>query len=406
MSTEKKDPVTVHLTYASDTGTDHDVEIDAAVTTSAKESDFAKALAEQTKQTRLLTKQSSKKEISKKKRLISRFQSLFSILVLPVFSIIGFIDIITDVNLFLLIADDVSLLPLAIIMSLSILSPYLICYASCTRLYLNSGSFDNIGNKNIFIKSFAIACLLLPLGLIHLFLLDVYLLCTTILVSIASLLTCNAFNKDILRYNKFTMSKFIGMSYMNIEGYKRMRSISQLLMESFPQMVLQFLLFIGVFNLQNTDITPLDIVVSLVSTLSNSTLQVCKTKMESMATQETFLSYISECYIGRFVWVPFINDIVGDEWEMRADKNKIHIVDFSNIKAKILCLPSLKIEYYFSDITMRKLIDHLVSVKVRTNDNNRPLEMQQLILGMFFLLFRLFVCSCARRVTFFVELPF
>eukprot|EP01083_Nonionella_stella_P008506 24552_1 len=309
------------------------------------------------------------------KRVVSKIKGLITLLVMPVVSIFGFFDLITDANLLYKIQQDPALIFISILMSLSILAPYLICYASCTRLYLNGGVFDNINNKSIGIK-ILFFIYFLPIGLFYYILLDIYLLISNLLISIISLLFCDLFNKQTIKFKKFRSAELIGMSYMNVEGYKRMRSIAQLIMESCPQFTIQVLLFVRVISLDNTTVETKDILVSLASTICNVTYQVGRTKLESMAVGESFLSYLSECYIGRFVWVPFINDIVGVKW-MKHDKTQI--ISLSNIKSKVLCFPSMHIEYYFSDITMRKLIDHLVEVSATIHVKKD--DMQQLLLG-------------------------
>eukprot|EP01084_Bolivina_argentea_P157796 274960_1 len=119
----------------------------------------------------LETTQKDEKEKCGLKCMVSKIQSVVQLLVMPIISLFGVFDLITDINLLYKIQQDSALILIAILMSLSILAPYLICYASCTRLYLNGGVFDNINNKSIAIK-ILFFIYFLPFGILYYIILD------------------------------------------------------------------------------------------------------------------------------------------------------------------------------------------------------------------------------------------
>eukprot|EP01084_Bolivina_argentea_P171886 297779_1 len=286
----------------------------------------------------------------------------------PLFRISGVIDFGTDVYLLSKIQRDPSLLYVTVIMLLSIIAPFLLCYSSGIRLYLNQGIFDRFSEQGKFTQ-FLMLLYLLPFGVIYYIFLDFYLVLTDILIVWPYYFYAVCKNNCNFEQNldpiKVKVAKYIGMSLMNLDGQKRMRTIAQLSLENMAQLAIQLLFAFNVISLSGTNVTNIDIAISLTSTIINFIFQYSRMHLESQAVRETYIQYALSCMIGRIGWIPFIGRIKYPSKEKCKD-----IIQYDKIKHKS-CKITTTISYYFSEVTIRKLIDSLVDIEEHNEYNIR-----------------------------------
>eukprot|EP01083_Nonionella_stella_P251237 867033_1 len=145
--------------------------------------------------------------------MISRFASLF--------------DLITD-GILLYKASSRKVIELTIILSLSIVSPDILSYSSASgiKLFIYRKTFDNlVGFRNVFLILY-----LLPSGFLYFVLLDLIDMLLSIWIWVLHNVLCR--HEQYLKELEEIIANDLGMDRMNFEGFKRQKSISQILFET------------------------------------------------------------------------------------------------------------------------------------------------------------------------------
>eukprot|EP01083_Nonionella_stella_P169254 573498_1 len=249
-----------------------------------------------------------KRFITQTMTMLSRFASLF--------------DLITD---FILLwkASSRNVIELTLILSLSIVSPYILSYSSGIKLFIYRKTFDNlVGFRNIFLILY-----LLPTGFFYFVLLDLIDILLSIWIWFLHNILCR--QEQYLKELQEIIAKDLGMDRMNFEGFKRQKSISQILFESIPQVTLQILLELNVIpGKQLAGIKSIELRISIATAMFNLITQISKLYFESVAVNERFVEYQLNAMMGRVSWVPFRLKVVKlarnlqDENEFKTNKRK------------------------------------------------------------------------------------
>lgn len=146
-------------------------------------------------------------------------------------------------------------------LTLSMAAPYIISYSSGVQLHLFRQTFDRSeGFKKLLMMFF-----LLPTGILYFVCLDLLDIFVHLFRWIYYVLCCKSLQK--IGETEQILSEQLGMDRMNWEGFKRQRSIGQLMFESLPQFVLQ-LLFWNQLN-EDDNVSSLQILFSIGSALCN-----------------------------------------------------------------------------------------------------------------------------------------
>eukprot|EP01083_Nonionella_stella_P044270 119260_1 len=183
---------------------------------------------------------------------------------------------------------------------LSIVSPYVLSYSSGIKLFIYRKTFDDlVGFNNIFLMLY-----LLPSGFLYFVLLDIIDILLSIWLWVLHNILCR--NEQYLKELQEIIAKQLGMDRMNFEGFKRQKSISQILFETIPQTILQTLLMLEVIpGRKLAGITNPELQVSIVSAVFNLCMQITKLYIESVAVEELFVEYNLNAMMGRVSWIPF-----------------------------------------------------------------------------------------------------
>ena len=100
-----------------------------------------------------------------------------------------------------------------------------------------------------------------------------------------------------------------GLNKINLEGFRRLRTSSQLTFESIPQILFQSYLYLKLRNdeekLDELGIGDNAIAISILFSVLHSILEFTVLKTESVANQTNVSHYYMTCLNGRFGWVPF-----------------------------------------------------------------------------------------------------
>eukprot|EP01084_Bolivina_argentea_P157332 274182_1 len=292
----------------------------------------------------------------------------------------GLVDLVTDGYLLYVSSQNPDLYFLTLALVISMASPYIISYSSGVQLYLFRQTFDNVeGFKKILMILF-----LLPTGIFYFVFLDLADILLHIIRWLFYVVCCRSLQK--MGETEQILSEQLGMDKMNWEGFKRQRSIGQLMFESLPQFLFQtaifYIFYNDVFgddlapgNETGTKITPLQLYVSIGSAIINIVSTTIKLKLESICCQSTFISYCLICIKARVGWVPqreHILRIATEQERMRKksltdeiDNNKIPEIDY-DMHHKILFYKH-SVEYDFSVTTIRYFMSALQMINTTNN---------------------------------------
>ena len=159
-------------------------------------------------------------------------------------------------------------------MVVSVVSPYLVAYSCGAKLYLDRGVFDEFASRSIWYK-LLLLIYVLPTGILYYVFLDFYFtLCKafylwpTYLFSLCQKSTSTDKEREKEhKQRQINVADVIKMSLMDWEGYGKLRSITQLMLESLPQVIVQLCMFCDIVRISQTSVTQTDILKSLCPTM-------------------------------------------------------------------------------------------------------------------------------------------
>ena len=249
---------------------------------------------------------------------------------------------------------------------------------------------------------------LTPLLLIYLFILDLFFLgmnaLFTPIMLLLTILTCGRCNLNKINACQDKVYQFLfGMQEIDVLGFRRLRTSSQLTFESIPQVMFQTYIFLRLKNdpveRVELDISIEAVTVSLASAVAHTIVELIFIYIEKEACKTTFLHYTIVCFNGRFGWVPFTNHFVSATGAASLESNK-HVTEFNydHISSKLFCLP-FDIDFYFTDDTLLGLTKALTNLPMEQDLSKRP----KIIIGsslrnIKFEIFKTFLNVASQRV--------
>ena len=150
--------------------------------------------------------------------------------------------------------------------------------------------------------------------------------------------------------------------------------------ETIPQAVLQsLLLFSGAFG---SNISEVDVYISIASAVLNSIFQVLRLRLESIACHESFVEYCLQCLLARISWIPFYKDFTNlltkgnTNNNMNGGSNGLNY----NIRYSLPCGLSKylsfkpKVDYDFSSATIQELINTMEITRGTSTDTTNSVS--------------------------------
>ena len=234
-------------------------------------------------------------------------------------------DLITDSLIVIQLANDknhnhqwwISL------MILMMISPYLVSYSVLGSLFkarmtrfirrIKLNERNNNSNNSISIYKckwilFSVVCLILmtPLSLLYFVVIDIIFMIYVLLSTLIYFFSCSKINiSDSI--DDLIFKKFLGMNRMQIIGYRRLRTLSQLVWETSSQIVLQIRIY---FWLQTEEakvgnsvtVSATSILISLVFASLHAIFEASIIYLDSTACNMSFLKYGFHCLGARLEW--------------------------------------------------------------------------------------------------------
>ena len=204
-----------------------------------------------------------------------------------------------------------------------------------------------------------------PLCTIYFLILDVIFMIYTIISSMILLVTLSKINVGNWMEDQF-FRKFLGISRMELIGYRRLRTLSQLLFETFPSILLQLrmLWVLGSKNDANFDISYQSLYWSLVFAFLHTLMEGSILYLDSKACFLSLEEYALVCLNARLSWVPFTNILT--RLQIQNKKNckidsKYRELDFENIISKF-CGLKYKLDFEFGKNSWQILMRHINNI--------------------------------------------
>lgn len=232
-----------------------------------------------------------------------------------------------------------------------------------------------------------------PPMLIYLFIMDIVFLLNqailTPIIFVLRILTCNLINLSCLtRMLDSSYEIMFEMQKLEVAGFRRMRTISQLTFETLIQLVLQvrMLQFFkaheedGGKGIEELGVDPKNIVISLMLALLHGLLEAIFLAMEAQASKTSFINYCIVCFNGRFGWVPFNDYLIQMAQQLQLQLTNAGNVtaaervelDYRKIQSRVLCF-DMQVEFNFSNDTLMSLSKTLSTFPNMANEKERPI---------------------------------
>ena len=210
-------------------------------------------------------------------------------------------------------ADSRAFTLLMVVLACSVLAPYLVAFSSGVHFLLGRGIFDAAQLAQLPLWRRALTALYAtPLGPLYFLFIDLCMLGQAATWDLYALtLGHDAFMRGQSRVDAFYDA--LGMDHMAVEGYRRQRTIAQLLFESVPQVLVQALIFLGVMRVGDLmETAQTAIIMSVVLSAVNVVSQFGKIYVEARGLRISFVRYAMTCMLARLGFVPFLDELVGD----------------------------------------------------------------------------------------------
>ena len=225
-------------------------------------------------------------------------------------------------------------------------------------------------SKSLIIKQVISTLLLTPLSIIYFIIIDIVFLFHMIISVIIYICSCRRYTPKDLSNKMFI--KIFGLNYVQITGYRRCRTLSQLMFESFVQITLQM----RILTNKDTRSTALDkqidletIGVSLCIATGHALIEVLMLYIEANAANMDIVEYGIVCLSGRLEWVPFskyyrklstnkLDDNNSYSYNYNYNNNEnldLRVLDYDDLQGTMCKHLSYHLAFEFSKKTVKNL---------------------------------------------------
>ena len=248
---------------------------------------------------------------------------------------------------------------------LMMVAPYLAAFSATLRISLRNRIFeatDSCGNPQSFYRcrQLAAAVCMTPLCVAAFIFLDLVYSIKAATFDILALFIGLVKPGMTLDVTGGVVSKFLsdhlGLTTMDIEGYRRLRTTTQLLFESFPQIVLQLHILLQSSG-REFNVSDEELVVSLAFALFHLLATCYIVWLEAKSAGESFTRYTMTCLTGRLSWLPLADALTDQNKD--ADSRKMHFDDLSVVSG----CGRFAMAFEFSQSTWAKLLGLLSKVQ-------------------------------------------
>jgi len=187
---------------------------------------------------------------------------------------------------------------------------------------------------------------LTPLIVVYLLLMDIIFIIVSVVIvpltMIVKFLSCGLIkikHNEIEEKFNIIYETLFGMTDIDIKGFRRLRTISQLSFESLPQIILQCrILFYAVAVGKNElDVSTAAIASSLACAIIHAFFEMIFVYLEAVSCKTTVMHYFIVCFNARFGWIPFVNffsSLAGYDDEAKGQEE----LNYENMKSELCAI--------------------------------------------------------------------
>jgi hypothetical protein len=286
--------------------------------------------------------------------------SWFAIIPRVILETVSLMDLITDVSILLKMAQAGHMW-WSVITICTIVAPYLVGYACLLSLFIFKKTFEHHTLLGLLYLS--------PVCLVHFACIEAYYILATaceILCDLLAFFTCGFIRFQI---DADKLPQTLGLSMMDVMGYRRLRTISQLTFESLPQLILQsHIISSGLAS--SMGLSPMEVYGSVFFAVTHTVAEAVVLWHESTAWKEGFVQYSLTCLTGRLGWLPFETHLKHKEcWGKEFNYAST---------ASLLCM-EVENDFEFSDTTMQKLVEAIYHLPVREKSYVPPQPSEEVL---------------------------
>ena len=260
------------------------------------------------------------------------------------------------------------------------ISPYLVSYTAMGSMLQNKWKNQRKHGKSSLLS----LIIMTPLCLIYFFLLDVVFMIYAVFSSFIFLFSVGYIDIGDWMEEHFFYT-ILSVSRMELLGYRRLRTLAQLLFETFPSLILQvrILSVIGIDSnntMNKYNVTPYSLFFSILFALLHMVFEGIIIKLDSSACNLSMYQYCIVCMNARLSWIPFANILTSKS--IVDNNNFINTLsyhtslNFENIVSKFLCL-NYKLDFEFGKESwhmLMKYINNIVEYLPNSFDNSKNIN--------------------------------
>eukprot|EP01084_Bolivina_argentea_P043354 79888_1 len=247
-------------------------------------------------------------------------------------------------------------------MLLFLLAPYLVSFCSLASIFQSREK--DVRN---------VMCLLLitPFSLCLLIMLDVTFM-MFVVGNLVGLLFCWC-NQNFIHYvDEDKIFLKFNVTHMEIKGYRRLRTLSQLVFETIPQTILQIRMFYVLENYaqEELEVSREALLISIAIAFVHFCFEAIILLIESKAAQLSWFQYGVVCLNARLNWVPLLNvifrdmDILPDHIKSGKIGKRIprlNEVNWEKLQHRF-CKQSYRLDYEFCQGSFRRLYTQITRI--------------------------------------------
>ena len=184
----------------------------------------------------------------------------------------------------------------------------------------------------------------MPIFTVYMLAMDqVFVLNTTLLAPVAYLLKICCKTECLYDVIDGSYERMFQMKPHEVSGFRRMRTITQMMFETFIQlgvqihMLIYVTLYVADDNKADFGVDMTSILLSVALAVAHINLEYVQLSYEAKACKTSMTYYSIACFNGKFGWVPFADDLttiaelVNNEKIDESESNLLK-VDFDNIR--------------------------------------------------------------------------
>ena len=275
------------------------------------------------------------------------------------------VDLVADIYIIAQLASSSHIAWLTVNIQ-SVFWPFLVAYLPFIAFKLSKIDATKVESGGCFslIKAFFRFLSVTPMLVIYLAFIDLFFMLMGLLyfpaAIILAIFSCGHYGaREVFECQNYLFIRLFEMNRMDVLGFRRLRTFSQLTFESITQIFIQGWIY---YKLKTHDdladekeikVSVEAIVFSMCTAVIHAILEIIMLVIEKWAYRSSMMHFSSVCLTGTFGWVPFTNLLRDTErGEVMDEGIKNHVFDYEDIGTRV-CGIDFQYEFSFAGNTLQ-----------------------------------------------------